>query len=118
MEELKVLRRLPASRLEACKREQVRVGPSSTIRVSHNVYSVHSRLRGETVNVRVFSERLEVWYGQRLIETLPRLRGEGRRHINYRSKRQIIWNRYTLSHSFPDKSVDNYLISDYYSIRF
>lgn len=83
-EELKVLRRLPASRLEACKREQVRVGPSSTIRVNHNVYSVHSRLIGEKVEVRLYCERLEVWHGQRLIETLPRLRGEGRRHIQYR----------------------------------
>jgi hypothetical protein len=83
-EELKVLRRLPASQIEACKREQLRVGPSSTIRVNHNVYSVHSRLIGETVNVRVFPERLEVWYGQRLIETLPRLRGEGRCRIQYR----------------------------------
>lgn len=83
-QELKVLRRLAASQIEACKREQVRVGPSSTIRVNHNVYSVHSRLIGETVNVRVFPERLEVWYGQGLIETLPRLRGEGRCRIQYR----------------------------------
>ncbi|MBK7488079.1 MAG: hypothetical protein IPI70_18440 [Nitrospira sp.] len=32
------------------------------IRVGHNVYSVASRLIGETVEVRVYPERLEVRY--------------------------------------------------------
>jgi len=67
-EELAVLRRLPTSRLEACKKVKVRVGPSSTIRVSHNVYSVHSRLIGETLDVRVYADYLELWHGQRRIE--------------------------------------------------
>jgi len=83
-EELAVLRRLPLRRLEACKRLWVKVGPSSTIRVNHNVYSVHSRLIGERVAVRLFAEHLEVWYGQKRIETIPRLRGEKRSRINYR----------------------------------
>ena len=38
--------------LETCKRLRVKVGKSSTIRVVHNVYSVNSRLIGETVDVR------------------------------------------------------------------
>jgi len=54
------------------------------IRVNHNVYSVHSRLIGERVLVKVYAERLEVWYGQRRVETLPRLRGEGKHAIDYR----------------------------------
>jgi len=83
-EELKVLRRLPARRLETCKRVRVRVGPSSTIRVNHNTYSVDSRLVGEIVEVRLYAEHLEVWYGQRRLETIPRLRGEGRHRIQYR----------------------------------
>ena len=83
-QELPVLRRLPASRLEACKRARAQVGPSSTIRVSHNVYSVHSRLIGETLEVRVYADYLELWHGQRRIETLPRLRGERKHHIQYR----------------------------------
>ena len=83
-EELKLLHRLPERRLDACKRLQVKVGPGSTIRVNHNVYSVHSRLIGETVRVKLYAERLEIRYGQRCIETLPRLRGEARHAINYR----------------------------------
>jgi len=83
-EELKVLKRLPPSRLDSCKRLQVRVGPSSTIRVNHNVYSVHSRLIGEHVDIRLYVEHLEVWYGQQRIDTIPRLRGESKHHIQYR----------------------------------
>jgi len=52
--------------------------------VGRNSYSVPSRLIGERVEVRVFMEHLEVWYAQRLIERLPRLRGRDRSAINYR----------------------------------
>ena len=83
-EELKVLRRLPHKRLESFKRLQVRVGPSSTIRVNHNVYSVDSRLIGEKIDIRLHVEHLEVWYAQQRIETIPRLRGEGKDRIQYR----------------------------------
>jgi hypothetical protein len=83
-EERAQLRPLPGRRLEACKRFEMRVGSSSTIRVQHNVYSVHNRLIGERVQVRVFAERVEVWYAQRLVESLPRLRGEYGCCIQYR----------------------------------
>jgi hypothetical protein len=83
-EELALLRPLPARRLESCTRLQLKVGPSSTIRVKHNVYSVHSRLIGERIEVRVYAEHLEVWYAQRCVERLVRLRGEGKHHIQYR----------------------------------
>jgi hypothetical protein len=82
--ETKVLRRLPAVRLDGSKRVEVRVGPGSTIRVQHNVYSVHSRLIGEKVVVRIHAERLDVIYAQRVVETLPRLRGRKQHRIQYR----------------------------------
>lgn len=84
-EELATLHRLPMKRLDACKRlDNVRVSRSSTIRIAHNTYSVDSRLVGEQVNVRVYAEHLDVWYGQKHIERIPRLRGEHRHLINYR----------------------------------
>jgi hypothetical protein len=83
-EEVKVLRRLPPKRFDSCKRLWVRVGPSSTIRANHNVYSVDSRLIGEKIEVRLYAERLEVWYAQQCVETMPRLRGEGKHRIQYR----------------------------------
>jgi hypothetical protein len=83
-EELKLLKRLPDTRYDSCKRFPAKVGPSSTIRVAHNVYSVNSRLIGETVQIRLYAEHLEVWYGQRCMEKIPRLRGEEKHHIQYR----------------------------------
>jgi hypothetical protein len=83
-EESGVLRRLPPRRLESCKKLRVRVGPSSTIRANHNVYSVDSRLIGEEIQVQLYAEHLELYYGQRCLETIPRLRGEGKHRIQYR----------------------------------
>lgn len=83
-EERRLLRRLPGARLDGTKRLEVTVGPGSTIRVQKNVYSVHSRLIGERVTVRLFAEKLEVWYGTGLAETLPRLRGARGHRIDYR----------------------------------
>lgn len=84
LEEQRVLRRLPEQRLESCKRLSVSVGPSSTIRVNHNVYSVESRLIGETIQVHLFAEHLDLFYAQKRVDRLPRLRGENRCLINYR----------------------------------
>ena len=67
-----------------------RVSGASTIRVLKDTYSVHSRLRGQTVTVRVYAEHLEVWYGQRRIDQMPRLRGENGHLI---SDRHIIDRR-------------------------
>ena len=79
-----VLHRLPARRLEDFTRQEVRVSPFSTIRVSDNTYSVHSRLIGERVPIRLYADHLDVYYAQRHLERIPRLRGKGGHHIQYR----------------------------------
>ncbi len=83
-EELAVLHRLPERRLDSYKKVAIKVRSGSTIRVQGNVYSVHSRLIGETVEVRVYAEHLEIWYGQKQVDSLPRLRGKKKHRINYR----------------------------------
>lgn len=84
-EERRVLKPLPALRLDSIKVGHVRVGPSSTVQVGHNTYSVPSRLIGEKVEVRVGADQFSVWYGGLCIEpSIPRLRGEKRHAINYR----------------------------------
>ena len=75
---------LPPGRLESYKRARVRVRPGSVIHVDRNIYSVHSRLIGEKVDVRLYAEHLEVWYAGRVVEQIPRLRGQGKHFINYR----------------------------------
>jgi hypothetical protein len=36
------------------------------------------------IEVRLYMEHLEIWYAQQRIETIPRLRGEGKHNIQYR----------------------------------
>ncbi|MCP4609757.1 MAG: IS21 family transposase, partial [Planctomycetes bacterium] len=67
-EELKLLKRLPGRRLDDCKKEKLKVGPSSTIRLRNNTYSVHSRLIGERVEARIYAQWIEIWYAQRKVD--------------------------------------------------
>lgn len=83
-EELTVMKSLPKNRLEDCSRFVVKVSPGSTIRIYNNVYSVHSRLIGVEVNVSLYAEYLEVYYKQRLIVKIPRLRGQNKHLVQYR----------------------------------
>ena len=43
-----------------------------------------SRLIGEKITIKLYVEHLEVWYAQQRIESIPRSRGEGKHHIQYR----------------------------------
>jgi hypothetical protein len=83
-EELAVLRTLPYQRLDDCKIIEKTVGPSSTIYVRNNTYSVDSRLIGENIRVKLYLDYIEVWHGQQMVERIPRLRGEGHHRIEYR----------------------------------
>jgi len=83
-EELKVIRGLPPARLEAVKRLESRVDCGSLIHVDRNAYSVNSRLIGQKVEVRLYVQHLEVWYGQKKVEELARLRGRNQHRVNYR----------------------------------
>jgi len=84
-EEMKLLRRLPLKRLSSVKYYRgVPVSKGSSIQVDRNSYSVHSRLRGEKVDVRQHAGRLEIFYGGRKVKTVPRLQGRGKVSIDYR----------------------------------
>ncbi len=83
-EEKAALRPLPSGRQESYKRARVRVQPGSLIRVERNVYSVDSRLIGERVDVRLYADRLEVWFAGRVVECHGRLRGQRKHIIHYR----------------------------------
>ncbi len=83
-EEIDVLKELPNLRYDDYETRECKVGRGGTFRLLHNTYSTHSRLVGETIKVRVYADHLQIWYAQRHIETLPRLRGENGHCINYR----------------------------------
>jgi hypothetical protein len=61
----------------------------STIRVRGCTYSVPSRLIGHEVEARLCPDVVEVRYGGKLVETMPRLRGESEARIDYR---HVIWS--------------------------
>jgi hypothetical protein len=84
LEEMGQLRPLPEKRLDTMRRERVRVSPGSLVTVSRNCYSVHSRLIGEMVEARVHADTVEIWYADRKVEELPRLRGRSKHRIDYR----------------------------------
>lgn len=83
------LRPLPATRLLDHTEYDVVVRAWSTIRVRNQTYSVPSRLKGHSVTVKVFAERLEIWFqGVRTAE-IERARGRGAVTIDYR---HVIWS--------------------------
>jgi hypothetical protein len=84
LDEVAQLRPLPEQRLDSVRRERVRVSPGSLVTVHRNIYSVHSRLIGEIVEARVGPDTVEIWYADRKVEELPRLRGRSKHRVEYR----------------------------------
>lgn len=83
-EEMALLKPLPARRMESYRRERVKVDCGSLVWVDRNAYSVNSRLIGERVEARLYLDRVEIWYAQRKVEELPRLRGRSKHRVDYR----------------------------------
>jgi hypothetical protein len=87
--EMPLLNPLPPAAIPSYTTFQPRVACWSTIRVAGRRYSVPSRLIGHEVEVRQYPDVVEVYYGGHLVETMPRLRGEGAARIDYR---HVIWS--------------------------
>lgn len=80
----KKLHALPLKKLDAVKKIKVFVSKYSTINVAKKTYSVPSKLIGETILVRLFAKKIELWLGQKLIDTFDRVHGKTNHKINYR----------------------------------
>lgn len=75
---------LPPRRWQAVRTFSVVVNPASTISVLKGVYSVPSRLIGYGLEVDLYPDHLEIRYGRKVIESVPRLpKGHGIA-VNYR----------------------------------
>ena len=88
-EERPHLRPLPAAPVPSYTTSYPQVRRWSTIRVAERTYSLPSRLIGHTVEARLHPDQVEVYYRERLVETMPRLRGRHDHHIDYR---HVIWS--------------------------
>jgi hypothetical protein len=87
--ELDAMKAVTVDHLREFTEREVRVTSHSTISVQKNIYSVPSRLIGEMVRVRIYDDRLEVYYGGKPQLTVERLTGWGGHRIDYR---HIIWS--------------------------
>ena len=83
------LRPLPSGSVPAHTTFHPRVSCWSTARVGGRIYSVPSRLIGHDVEVRQHPDVVEVFYAGKLVETMPRLRGDKPARIDYR---HVIWS--------------------------
>jgi len=88
-EELDVMRPVPLHRMPEFREEKVGVTSWSTIRVQQNTYSVPSRLIGEDLKVRVYDDRLEAFFRDRMEFSVERLHGKNGNKIDYR---HMIWS--------------------------
>lgn len=83
-EELAVMKPLTVEPWPEMRELRPRVNRAGIIRVQNNGYSVPSGLKGKRVTVRVYEWKIEVWYANQCVETLPKLTGIKKYHINYR----------------------------------
>jgi len=88
-EEFDVMKELPVTLLPLYTETKEKVRKSSTIVIKRNVYSVPSRLIGEEVTVRIFEDMIHIFYINKLQMQIERLKGCGRKCINYR---HIVWS--------------------------
>jgi len=84
-----VLRPLPASRVPDYTTYRAVVRRWSTVRLGSRAYSVPSRLIGHEVEVRQHPDEVEVLFAGRVVERMPRLRGEQDVRVDYR---HVIWS--------------------------
>ena len=83
-EEIACLKALPERLLADYTLRQVKVTKFSTVRINKCCYSVPSRLIGETVEAKVYEDKIEIMYGQKKILQFSRMRGNCKFSIDYR----------------------------------
>jgi len=97
-EELAVMRPLSVKCLPEYTEDDFKVSCWSTIRVKHNSYSVPTRLKDERVKVRLYDDRLEVYFKGVHQLTAERQLGRNGHRIDYR---HIIWSLVRKPGAFP-----------------
>ena len=83
-EELALIKELPETKWNASKKETVKVSRGSTAQINYNTYSVPSRLIGKWIDAYINADHIDVLYGKKKVDSLPRLHGRSKHRINYR----------------------------------
>ena len=82
--ELEVMPAFTATPLPEYSEVRVRGSCGVTIRIKTDSYSVPCRVKAEWVRVRVYADRLEIYFADTLQLSVERLQGKQRHRINYR----------------------------------
>ena len=83
-QEMAWLRPLPPAPMPEYANYQSKVRRWSTVQVAGRSYSVPSRLIGKVVQIRLYSDHLEVYYKGHFVGRMARVRGDGEVNVNYR----------------------------------
>ena len=83
-QEMACLGPLPPAPLPQYVNYRARVRKWSTIQAADRTYTVPSRLIGKEVQIRLYAERVEVYYKDHLVEGMARVHGEREANVNYR----------------------------------
>ena len=83
-QEMAWLEPLPPALMPEYANYQSKVRRWSTVQVAGRSYSVPSRLIGKVVQIRLYSDHLEVYYKGHFVERMERVRGGGEVNVNYR----------------------------------
>lgn len=84
LEERTHLNPLPLKKTLESRRYDVKVSKFSMIHVCSNSYSINSKYIGLTLNCFVKPNEIDVFYNNKKITTLPRLRGKGSHYVQYK----------------------------------
>jgi hypothetical protein len=97
VEDRAALQPLPSAPIPSYTVFYPRVRKWSTVRVGHQTYSVPSRLIGHVVEARRHPDTIEILYRKKMVEVMPRVRGESAARIDYR---HVIWSLVTKPGAF------------------
>ncbi|MBT8490163.1 MAG: IS21 family transposase [Deltaproteobacteria bacterium] len=83
-EELALMRSAPPVRLPHYRKEQTKVSRQSMVRLQKVTYSVPSKYIGRELLFHIYESRIEAFYRNKQVFTLPRLRSDRGARIDYR----------------------------------
>lgn len=84
LEEKEKINPLPVNPISYIKKYNIKLSKFSTLTILKNTYSLPSCFIGFDLSCWVDFDEIKVYFGNKLIATLPRIKGSGNASINYR----------------------------------
>jgi hypothetical protein len=88
-EDIEAMKPVRVEKLRVFREYRCRVTRNATVNIKENLYSLPPRLMGQLVDVRVYEDRVEIYFARQLVRSRPRLLGQQKHDIDYR---HVIWS--------------------------